>query len=185
MQQIPVFLQFATLPKRTSITILEITSVVSYSHPWMHFSRGHDSFTKPSMLLLNSTRNAVQLTAYLSHEAKLSFSRGIAKVFLSFMLKFAKSGTSHQWSGTSAMNNWLKAQNPHGKQAGKHTNQSILFWYKPNSPTCGRKSSKSNGSYKKRNKNFINRSATLTFSDLFSLLRSIFWDCFSTTVLMD
>lgn len=43
------------------------------------------------------------------------------------------------------MNNWLNAQNPHGMHAGKHINHNNSFWYFPNSPNAGNKSSRSNG----------------------------------------
>ena len=45
------------------------------------------------------------------------------------------------------MNNWLKAQNPHGMHAGKQIKYNNSFWYLPNSPSTGNKSSKSNGSW--------------------------------------
>lgn len=68
---------------------------------------------------------------------------GIAILFLSETLTFWSSGTLHQWPGVFVMNSWLKAQNPQGKQAGKHINHKSCFWYQPNSPKTNRSSSRS------------------------------------------
>lgn len=57
--------------------------------------------------------------------------------------KYCSSGILHQCSGLADMKSWLYAWNPHGMTAGSSTNQSIICWYAPNSPTCDRISSKS------------------------------------------
>ena len=53
---------------------------------------------------------------------------GIAIFFLVDAFKFWSSGTLHQCEGVLDINNWLNAQNPHGKQAGKHINHKSCFW---------------------------------------------------------
>lgn len=74
---------------------------------------------------------------------KVTSIKGMERFRLLSIVRFFNSGTLHQCGGTSAINNWLKAQKPHGMQAGKHTSHNISFWYKPNSPKTGNSSSKS------------------------------------------
>lgn len=67
-------------------------------------------------------------------------------IFHSLEVQFWEStsgGLLHQWSGTLAIKSWLKAWNPQGMHAGRQTSHTSNFWYRPNSPTKGSRSSKS------------------------------------------
>lgn len=95
--------------------------------------------------------------------------RGIERTLRSSCVKLSSinSGTLHQWSGTSVMNSWLKAQNPHGRHAGRHTSQSRSFWYKPNSPIFGKRSSRSMGS------SFVSETYNNRYVFIFHLLQGL------------
>lgn len=66
---------------------------------------------------------SVKLKMYLRQELFV----GINKFRFSSLVKL-RSGVLHQWLGVSVMKSWLKAQNPHGRHAGRQTSQRSSFW---------------------------------------------------------
>lgn len=135
------------------MTIEEEIIDVSYSKPYRHSVMLLPSGSGLNMVhLLYSTCPSlptclIQMNRFESeNQKKGSYTVwGIVASLRSSTVKFSNSGPLlHQWSGTPAIKSWLNAWNPHGIHAGRQISQTRSFWYRPNSPTCGRRSSKSN-----------------------------------------
>jgi hypothetical protein len=102
--------------------MLETASLLSNSQPSLHASVGHEVFKVSSKVTIS-----VRLTEKMRHFEYELLVLGMNRFRRCSLVRLKMSGVLHQWSGVSVMKSWLKAQNPHGKHAGRQTNQSISF----------------------------------------------------------